>query len=1239
MEPVADTNSLALLGEWRLTVGGRSAVAPAYEKGRALLAYLAIENRWLSREMLGGLFWPDSFGHRANLRQVLANLRAVLKDEVAAFPCLLVRRDAISISAEFIGTLDATAFSASPPRCDEAGSAQRCKPCLRRMEQAIGLYRGEFMAGFSLTDCPDFEEWLRCKREEFQRHAVALCGRLADCHERYGELQGALTFSRRMTELDPWDEGAQRRLMRLLVASGQNAAALRQYEKLEASLMRDLGIRPEEATREIYHGILVGDGGVPPDTENRRVAAVATLPEKEKSQPEGSPQEEVRRVVVLLVEPDLGDDTELFDPEDYLAPLGAELDAALSRWNGRRFATTGPTFGAVFGLPGDGEQAPRRALRAALEIAALPEFSRTRIGICEGKTLVGQAAGQLLEGSALPALAQRLALCGEPGDVIVAESLTGELGPSARFEPQPRRRFTGLAGEHTPCQLVVAASTRGTPFPMGFSTPFVGRKEVCADLTAALGRARNEGRAVFVEVTGPPGTGKSRLLAELAREHSAAGGEVRWISHCPELCHVSLGALREALRRRIGRRIAAGDNPLRPIDLDDWLKRFFPARREMLRPLIRTFLALADDSVMDISGRGLLDALITLLFSPSTRNKPVLLVFDDLHWADKATLELIQFAVQSPPAAPILAVLASRPHVGVAPPYGVAVPNVTLEPLTLSESLDLIRAIDKDGRIDAAQQIQIAKMSGGLPLCTEYVARTARDQQVSDASLFGVFQNVLDRLGPDKQILQAAAVFGTTFRGAGLRALLPGHDPVGALKRAEALAISGRTGKNIFAFRHALLRDCAYESIPPKLRRIWHHRAATWLAQQADVAPADIAQHFDQARAWREARDFWWKAARTAYQGGFARDAKEAAMRALEAAAKDSDPIAKEDKAELELLAGFATLMIEGYGSKKAQRLFEPIAVRARGELPDDTLIRALSGLAMATPQSRQETKKFMIRIDEMARLSVHRVVVCYGLGADNFWRGEFAESLRCFDETIRLGESLHSSDWLPYCAANPIIACRAFKGIDLAFLGDAPAALESGVRAITEARREGRVYGLCFAITLSSITHLILDHPDQVEQLAAEGLDLATKWNLPFWKALNTMFGLWAKARQGRLRVSESFNLMSMYRDFAAASRMSPVTALWFAGCILEAMESWSLLNASAGRGLALAEKGGDRFCAPDLMRQKALVRHARGDVKGARLWLQQAHALATTQGSLGLIRRIVQSSDRMAISLLADT
>lgn len=1146
-----------------LFADGQDAVRLRYRKGYALLGYLAVErNRWHERKRLADLFWPNLAPEaaRANLRLVLKNLADVMA-AASGHRCLGVERERLGLFFDASLDADLLLFAEDNRKAlRQCADRAACTRLLAAWHPWLASMEGEFLAGVEADEGCEFEDWLRGARTFFERARGALLNECVLMARRYGAHEDALKAARAWVRCCPADDAAARAKMELLVAQDGPRAALNAYADFARRLETLVGAAPA------------------PDTENlrQRIAAADRHAAQGRLAGSAPPSDEVRQVVVLHVEPDLHDEAELLEPERHLAPLGAALDAALLRWGGRQFPVGGIALGAVFGLAEDGEQAPRRALQVALEIA----FHHTRIGLCEGKALIAAAARQPVAGSVLPALAQRLALCGELGEVIVAASLAAELRAHADFAQLPRRRFAGLAGEHTPCRVAAVPGANDDPVLAAFAAPFVGRGEELDRLTETIGAAAKKGGALFVEVVGLAGTGKSRLLAEFARIHAHAGGIVRWVRHRPELRYVALGALRDTLCQE-------------------------------------------EEGMGNLAGRSLIDAMIARLFAPSGTGWPVLLVFDDMHWADEAARELLAIAMQSPSATPVLAVLVCRPATGMAPVGGIILPQVTLQPLSLPESMALIAALDPDGHVDEARRSQLAKMSGGLPLCAEYIARVARDQPVSDASLFGVLQSVLDRMGPDKPVIQAASVLGASFRGDGLRSLVPEHDIASALKLAGTLAIVEPTGEDTFAFRHALLRDCAYESAPPQKRRDWHRRAALWLSQQPDAAAADIAQHYEAAQAWLEACGNWHKAAATAYLEEFASEAKEAAMRALAAAAKHGQcgPV---EQAELELLAGYATLMTDGYGAKGAQKFFAPLVARGAGELPDEIMFRAHAGMAAAFPQGRREGLATMHRIEEMARLPVHRMMANYGFASLLHWRGEFSASLQRIEEVIKIGAAIPAHEWLPYSADNPVTACRALKAVVLAYSGTAVEASAAADGAVRDARREGRVHGLCFALTLAASVHLVLDHPDDTERLAAEGLELATQRHFQFWQAYNAMFGLWAKARQGRFVMSKSFKLVTMHREIAAASRLSPVTSWWFVACICEALGSWSLLDAVAARALSLARNGGDTHCMPDLMRQRALARHARGDVSGAQGWLKDAYALLETQGSFGLMPRL---------------
>ena len=260
----------------------------AYEKGRGLLAYLALEpGRTHQRTALAAMFWPDLTHDAAlsNLRLVLHNLRQTLASPGADSPALHVDRENVRLDPVPALSIDTADFFIQDPKCPSPPAVAVCTPCLGHMELVAGLYRGEFMAGFSLPDCPDFEAWLQVRREATHMRALTLLARLADCHERMGNYAQSLPFALRFLELEPWNEDALRRAMRLYALNGQQAAALAQCETSCRGLKRDLGIAPSEETRAL--AARIREGELSPTTRRRGDSpppADAPLPIAEKRQ-------------------------------------------------------------------------------------------------------------------------------------------------------------------------------------------------------------------------------------------------------------------------------------------------------------------------------------------------------------------------------------------------------------------------------------------------------------------------------------------------------------------------------------------------------------------------------------------------------------------------------------------------------------------------------------------------------------------------------------------------------------------------------------------------------------------------------------------------------------------------------------------------------------------------------------------------------------------------------------------
>ena len=247
--------SLSLLGPFQVTLGGEPVTDFESDKVRALLAYLAVEaHRPHRREVLAGLLWPDwpDRAARTNLRNALANLRQAIGDRTAALPFLLITRETIQFNTASDYWLDVAAFRASV-EADQAG-----QPAVRQLEEAVALYQGSFLEGFSPRDSAAFEDWSLIMRERLQRQALAALHRLAGYYEQRGEYEQAQSYAWRQVELEPWDEEAHQQLMRALAFNNQRGAALAQYETCRRLLAEELGVEPAKETTRLYERIRDG---------------------------------------------------------------------------------------------------------------------------------------------------------------------------------------------------------------------------------------------------------------------------------------------------------------------------------------------------------------------------------------------------------------------------------------------------------------------------------------------------------------------------------------------------------------------------------------------------------------------------------------------------------------------------------------------------------------------------------------------------------------------------------------------------------------------------------------------------------------------------------------------------------------------------------------------------------------------------------------------------------------------
>ena len=257
--------SVRLFGPVEVTLDGEVVTAFKSDKARALLAYLVVEaERPHRREKLAGLLWPEwpEQAARGNLRRVLSNLRLVISDHAATPPFLHISSQMIQFNNASDAWVDVTAFT---DLLEAKGDLQQL---IGQLEEAVGLYRGDFLEGFSIPDSAAFEEWALLNRERFRRLVMVALHRLARCYEQRSDYESAMRHAWRQVELEPWQEEGHQQVMRLLALSGQRSAALAQYETCRRLLAEELGVEPAEETTRLYEQIR--DGELSRGAEERR---------------------------------------------------------------------------------------------------------------------------------------------------------------------------------------------------------------------------------------------------------------------------------------------------------------------------------------------------------------------------------------------------------------------------------------------------------------------------------------------------------------------------------------------------------------------------------------------------------------------------------------------------------------------------------------------------------------------------------------------------------------------------------------------------------------------------------------------------------------------------------------------------------------------------------------------------------------------------------------------------------
>src|SRR5512147_588428 len=251
-----DQFKLFLFGAPRFERAGKP-IEISLHKAVGLLVYLAVTKQVYSRDALATLFWPDSdqTSARASLRRTIYALGKTIGAGVFAFGA-----DTIGLDPQVNLWIDLDIFQSLVRDCASPDpSPDELSPeCLARLAEATRLYSDEFLAGFTLRDSPAFDEWQFFQAEQLRQSLAQVLLRLIHTHEASGAFEPAILYARRWLALDPLHEPAHRKLMQLYNGSGQQAAALRQYQQCVKVLDEELHLPPQPETSELYERIRLG---------------------------------------------------------------------------------------------------------------------------------------------------------------------------------------------------------------------------------------------------------------------------------------------------------------------------------------------------------------------------------------------------------------------------------------------------------------------------------------------------------------------------------------------------------------------------------------------------------------------------------------------------------------------------------------------------------------------------------------------------------------------------------------------------------------------------------------------------------------------------------------------------------------------------------------------------------------------------------------------------------------------
>jgi class 3 adenylate cyclase/DNA-binding SARP family transcriptional activator len=1060
------------------------------------------------------------------------------------------------------------------------------------LEEALSLWRGPCLGDlayepFAQQEIARLDE-LRVGAQELLIEAKLALGGHA---EVVGQLEALIAEN-------PYRERLRAQLMLALYRSDRQADALQAFQDARVKLVEELGIEPGERLRDLERAILAQDPDLALPITAPEADAGPAAPAPPKAPPESAAPRSARRLVSIVFADLVGSTGlgERLDPESMHNLLDRYSDACsavIERHGGTVEGFIGDAVVGVFGLAELHEDDALRAVRAAVELreagrALSAELERERgvtiamkLGVESGEVFVsaGTRRSSFAAGDAFN-VASRLEGSASEGQILLGENthrLVGDVVRAQRMEP------LALRGRSAKVQAwrLLELETEDPARLLSSETPFVGRERELEELHAAFTQAEAMRDCRAMTVVGPPGIGKSRLVQELVAALDEQATVV--VGRCPSYGDgVTYRPLAEIVRQ------VGGSDPRERIDE-------LLGGEERVARLVLGAIGLSQAPAQTEETFWAVRRLLEHLAG----DQPLVVVMEDVHWAEPTLLDLLDYLVAFSSGHPILLVCLARPEfLEIRPGWVSPLPNrslLVLDRLSDAHARALVQQAGGDD-LESARTASIVEMAEGNPLFLEQLVAVGAENGRS--ALPSTIQTVLaariDHLEPGaRAALEHGSVQGQAFYVGALAERLPEEDRADLATHLVSLVQrqlirpdrSDLPGQDSFRFAHGLLRETAYQGLPKEWRADLHEHVAHWLGEWPDAQDETIGYHLGEAyrlltelgRAGERERALAAAAAQrlaSASDSAILRGDPPAAARLLERA---ESLLKCDEAARAELLPALGASLFEAGRMDDAARVLDQAVdqaprprLQARAQVERE-LVRLETEPQVATERAEEVIHAAMSVLEReqddygKCRAWLLRGQLAWNAGrvgnADEAWR----EAAECADRAEDERELFEVIGWRAMAAAvgptpvdEAIRRCREFRERvrtspsamastlnPLALLHAMEGDFEVAERLLEEAGEMlHQLGGLGSGVShLEALVRLLAGQPALAE--APLRADVETLSSMSGASALATTTGLLAQAVLAQGRLEEAAELCRLAEQRAAAED-TMTQAIW---------------------------------------------------------------------------------------------